>query len=44
MGRILIKFGGGVITEKSTGEPDIKMDVIRELVNSTVDLMKLGHK
>jgi len=44
MGRILIKFGGGVITEKSSGEPEIKMDVISALVNSTVDLIRLGHE
>ena len=44
MGRILIKFGGGVITEKSSGEPEIKMDVVSALVNSTVDLIRLGHE
>lgn len=43
MGRVLVKFGGGVITTKSTGEPDVKLDVIRSLVNSTIDLVKQGH-
>ena len=43
MGRVLVKFGGGVITTKSTGEPDVKWDVIQSLVNSTIDLVKQGH-
>ena len=43
MGRVLVKFGGGVITTKSTGEPGVKLDVIQSLVNSTIDLVKQGH-
>ena len=43
MGRVLVKFGGGVITTKSTGEPDVKWGVIQSLVKSTINLVKQGH-
>ena len=44
MGRVLVKFGGGVITTKSTGEPDIRWDVLKPLIRSTFDLASKGHQ
>ncbi len=44
MGRILIKFGGGVITSKSTGEPEVKTAILNSLIDATIELVKLGNQ